>query len=334
MTADDTGLTSRVRLMVWREGVGEERPGGLQELRSLRAETGAVVWVDEVAPDPADIALLATALGLPAATVEGLRTAYERPRFVRASDHVSFVVYAVDRTDDVPGHRLRQTRVSGLVHGNTVVTIRSDDGFDIDEVVRRWHENPDLIAGAGTGALLYGLLDTAVDGHFTTVQRLDDAIEDLEDSLFDDMQGDRAFVRKVYDLRKDLVHLRRIILPMREVVNGMLRHGEADPVLTRWSEDLYDHVLRVAEWTESLRDLVTSLFETNLSLQDIRLNQVMRRLAAWAAIIAVPTAVTGWFGQNLPYPGYLKPFGLWLSIALIVLVGGGLVIFFRRRGWL
>ena len=95
-----------------------------------------------------------------------------------------------------------------------------------------------------------------------------------------------------------------------------------------------EHVLRVAEWTESLRDLVTSLFETNLSLQDMRLNEVMRKLAAWAAIIAVPTAVTGWFGQNIPYPGYTTRSGLWLSIALIVIACSALYVAFRRRGWL
>src|SRR6202000_718649 len=109
-----------------------------------------------------------------------------------------------------------------------------------------------------------------------------------------------------YRIRRDLVDLRRVVLPMREVVNAVLRyrqsiHGASE--LTSWYDHLYDHVLRAAEGTESLRDMITTMFETNLSLQDARLNTVMKKLTSWAAIIAVPTAVTGYFGQNVPYPG-------------------------------
>ena len=104
--------------------------------------------------------------------------------------------------------------------------------------------------------------------------------------------------------------------------------------LAHWYDDLYDHVLRASEWTESLRDLITSMFETNLALQDSRLNMVMKKLAAWAAIIAVPTAITGWYGQNLPYPGFAAYSGLWASTALIVLCSVALYVVFRRRDWL
>ena len=89
-----------------------------------------------------------------------------------------------------------------------------------------------------------------------------------------------------------------------------------------------------SEWTESLRDMVTTVFETNLSLQDARLNTVMKKLTGWAAIIAVPTAVTGWFGQNIPYPGFAKSSGLWASAIVIVVLAGTLYIMFKRRNWL
>ena len=94
---------------------------------------------------------------------------------------------------------------------------------------------------------------------------------------------------------------------MREVVSAVLRHRtelhKDGNELDGWFSDLYDHAIRAAEWSESLRDMLTSIFETSLSLQDARLNTVMKKLTAWAAIIAIPTAVTGWFGQNVPYPG-------------------------------
>ncbi len=162
-------------------------------------------------------------------------------------------------------------------------------------------------------------------------------MESLEDALFDERTVSGHLQRRTYAIRKDLVQLRRVILPMREVVNGVLRHRKdrsAAPELDSWYDDLYDHVLRASEWTESLRDMVTTIFETNLSLQDTRLNTVMKKLTAWAAIIAVPTAITGYFGQNLPYPGYEQYWGFVLSTAVIAGVAGSLYAAFKRRGWL
>ncbi|MPN56449.1 Cobalt/magnesium transport protein CorA [bioreactor metagenome] len=126
---------------------------------------------------------------------------------------------------------------------------------------------------------------------------------------------------------------------MREVVTAVMRFRDerSTPLskeLDGYFNDLYDHVVRAAEWTESLRDLISSVFETNLSLQDARLNEIMKKLAAWAAIIAVPTAVTGWFGQNIPYPGFSEAFGLFQSVLLILVGSVGLYFVFRRFDWI
>ena len=176
-----------------------------------------------------------------------------------------------------------------------------------------------------------------VDGHFDAVQDLDDAIEAIEDELFDDSGPRGGLQRKTFTLRKDLVQLRRVVLPMREVVNS-IQHRRQDaktsPALDPLYADLYDHVLRVTEWTESLRDMVTTVFETNLSLQDARLNTVMKKLTSWAAIIAVPTAVTGFYGQNITYPGIETVTGFITSSVIIVLLVAVLYVTFKRRDWL
>ena len=104
--------------------------------------------------------------------------------------------------------------------------------------------------------------------------------------------------------------------------------------LTNWYYDLYDHVIRASEWTDSLRDMVTTVFETNLSLQDARLNTIMKKLTGWAAIIAVPTLVTGWYGQNVPYPGFNEPSGVVTSGLLSVLASVALYVGFKRRNWI
>ncbi len=123
---------------------------------------------------------------------------------------------------------------------------------------------------------------------------------------------------------------------MREVVNALMRrdlHIVVDP-MQPYFQDVYDHVLRASEWTESLRDLVTTILETNLTIQGNRLNEIMKKLTSWAAIIAVPTAVTGFYGQNVPYPGVGQHWGFAVSTIAILAIAGGLYFGFKRRDWL
>jgi magnesium transporter len=168
------------------------------------------------------------------------------------------------------------------------------------------------------------------------VQQLDEALEGLEELLFDERPHGAEVQRRSFELRKSLVVLRRLVLPMREVVNSLLRRdlGLVDEAMGPYFQDVYDHVLRATEWTESLRDLVSTILETNLSIQGNRLNTITKKVTSWAAIIAVPTAVTGFYGMNVPYPGFGRPIGAFTSTGLIVILSGGLYLLFRRLDWL
>lgn len=307
-------------------------------------QKGALVWVDLLNPDHATLAALASELSLDPRAVEDVVDHTERTRATRYATHTAITVYATALGPQVPGSiesRLLTERVSIFVLPTGVVTVRHETDparsvFDINEVVRRWDDNADLLR-TGSPALLHGILDVVVDSQFDTIQALDDTIESLEDLLFDDRAQTRRLQRDTYRVRKELVELRRIVLPMREVVNTLMRRsspGTDAGELDGWYSDLYDHVIRAAEWTESLRDMITTVFETNLSLQDARLNTIMKKLTGWAAIIAVPTLVTGWYGQNIPYPGYGNNWGVWTSALLSVLTSIVLYVGFRRRDWL
>jgi magnesium transporter len=224
-----------------------------------------------------------------------------------------------------------------FVMHNALITVRKDREFDIEQVMTRWDAAPELIK-EGAGFLLYGVLDYIVDTHFEAVQDLDEKIDALEADLFDDTRNlVREVQRNSFELRKNVVLLRRFVLPMREVVNSLMRRGELDVVsdaLVPYYQDVYDHVLRATEWTESLRDLVSTVLETNLTIQGNRMNLIMKQVTSWAAIIAVPTAVTGFYGQNLPYPGFQHTSGLIASSLLIALGSGGLYWVFRRKDWI
>ena len=314
-------------------GVLTDEDFSLQDVSEHLADPSAAVWVDLRSPDRAEMQLVADELGLHSLAVEDATSGRQRPKFNRYDGHDFLTAYAV-RLDAGSG-QLVTGEIAAFITPTALVTVRRDDAFPIDGLVRRWDDNTDLMT-YGVGALVHGLLDFVVDGHFDAVQSLDDEIEGLEDLLFDDRPHDTDVQRRSFELRKSLVQLRRVVLPMREVVNTLMRRdiGLVPAEMTPYYQDVYDHVLRATEWTESLRDLVSTIVETNLTIQGNRLNVITKKVTSWAAIIAVPTAVTGFYGQNVPYPGFARHSGFVISTILIVALSGGLYLAFRRRGWL
>ena len=325
--------TPEARTRLYRRGelVGENFP--VEQVSEYLAEPDTVVWVDLCAPADATVDLVADELGLHDLAVADAVATLQRPKLDRYANHDFLNVYAV-KLDRVTG-RLALAELSAFITPQALVTVRKDPAFDIDGVVERWDQTPEL-AGHGVGFLLHGLLDHVVDGHFEVVQSLDEEIEKLEDLLFDEGSRSTDVQRRSFELRKSLVTLRRVVLPMREVVNSLMRRDlkvVSEPMVP-YFQDVYDHVLRATEWTESLRDLVTTVLETNLTIQGNRLNVITKKVTSWAAIIAVPTAITGFYGQNLPYPGFARQSGFLVSSLLIVGMSLGLYITFRRKDWL
>jgi magnesium transporter len=292
-----------------------------------------VVWVDVCEPNEDDISSIAEELQLHRLAVEDAVAEHQRPKLDRYQTHLFVTGYCVSL--DPESGRLAQAEVDAFITKQALVTVRKSRAFPIDDVVDRWDASPDL-AKHGTEFLLYGLLDVIVDTHFTAVEALDDEIEGLEDMLFDEKPHNREVQRRSFELRKSLVLLRRVVVPMREVVNSLLRRdlGVIDEAMMPYYQDVYDHVLRATEWTESLRDLVATILETNMTIQGNRLNSIMKKVTSWAAIIAVPTAITGFYGQNVPYPGFGHVAGFWMSTALIVGISTILYIVFRMKDWL
>jgi magnesium transporter len=325
--------TPEARTRLYRRGtlVGEDFP--VEQISEYLAEPDTVVWVDLCAPDDAIVALVADELDLHDLAVADAVAPLQRPKLDRYANHAFLNVYAV-KLDRVTG-RLAQAELSAFITPQALVTVRKDPAFDMDGVVERWDQSSDL-AVHGVGYLLHGLLDHVVDGHFEVVQSLDEEIEKLEDLLFDDGSRSNDVQRRSFELRKSLVTLRRVVLPMREVVNSLMRRDlkVINEPMVPYFQDVYDHVLRATEWTESLRDMVTTILETNLTIQGNRLNVITKKVTSWAAIIAVPTAITGFYGQNLPYPGFAHQSGFVVSSLLIVGMSLGLYITFRRKDWL
>ena len=322
---------SRTRL--YRNGVLEAEGFPIADVSEYISDPAATVWFDLCGPTEADLAAVSEELGLHPLAVEDALYEHQRPKLDRYDSHLFVTAYAVHL--DTETGELASDEVAAFVTRNALVTVRKTDGFDIRLVTNRWDNSPDL-AKYGVSFLLHGLLDLIVDGHFDAVQSLDEQIEDLEDQLFLPVAKDSDMERRTYELRKSLVLLRRTVLPMREVINTLLRRDlhVVDDSMQPYYQDIYDHVLRATEWTESLRDLVSTIRETHLTMQGNRLNVIMKQVTSWAAIIAVPTAVTGFYGQNVPYPGFSKPIGFWESTVIMIVLSAGLFAWFRKRDWI
>jgi magnesium transporter len=297
------------------------------------AQEGHVAWFDIRTPDRKDLETIQSELGLHDLAVEDVLHPGQRPKLDHYPEHLFLVVYSLDLEMETGTLQFHEAGL--FVTRNALVTVREDDGFDIDEVLARWDATPHL-ASSGVAFLLHGVLDYAVDTHFDAVQALDGETDRLEDELFHDVIADATLQRRNYELRKSLVTLRRLVLPMREVVNTLMRRDldVVDPAITPYFQDVYDHVLRVGEWTDSLRDMLANILETRLTVRSNRLNVITKKVTSWAAIIAIPTAVTGYFGQNLPYPGFQQQWGFWLSTLVIVIGSICLYVTFKVKDWL
>ena len=328
-----TPTKCQARTRLYRGGLIAREGFPVAEISDHLAEDETVVWLDLRDPDESDLAVLNEEFGLHPLAIEDAVHLRQRPKLDRYRTHLFLNAYGVSL--DMESGELVTTEVAAFVIRNALITVRKDDGLDISTVIDRWDQSPDL-ATHGVGYLLQGLLDVVVDTHFTTVQSLDEELDALEDMLFADNPADREVQRHSFELRKSLVLLRRVVLPMREVVNALLRQdlGVVDEALRPYYLDIYDHVLRATEWTESLRDLVTTIVETNLTIQGNRMNTISKKVTSWAAIIAVPTFITGFAGMNLPYPGFSKPAGLYAVVAIIVVSTVLLYVSFKQRDWL
>ncbi|MFN2537653.1 MAG: magnesium transporter CorA family protein [Mycobacteriales bacterium] len=336
MTADLTcrasnGTTCRAHTRAYREGELVDE-GFDVALVSDHLDEGHVVWLDLERPTAEDLQVITEELGLHALAVEDALAGHQRAKLDSYENHLflSALVARLNERSELDLHE-----VDAFITDRALVTVRKSESISVDQLVQRW-DGARKNASSGVAFLLHGLLDLIVDGHFTTVQVLDEQLDSLEDVLFDEQPRSRELQRRSFEVRKSLVLLRRAVLPMREVVNSLLRRDldVVDERMQPYYQDVYDHVLRASEWTESLRDLVSTILETNLTLQGNRLNEVMRSLTSWAALLAVTTAVTGFYGQNVPYPGFGKEWGFVFSMVLLLGVTSGLYLFLKKRGWL
>jgi len=303
--------------------------------RRLDKHRDAVLWLDLLDPDMDDLQAIAALFGLHPLAVEDAVHDHQRPKLDRYAGHLFLNVYAATVTTDGPTPRMDKAEISAFLTDRALITVRKSD-VDFAPVLKRWDADPELAKHGGVAFLAYGLLDVVVDGQFAAARALDEAMDKTEDAILEEGGAPRGVRMYGFGLRKALAHLRRSVSPMPALIADLLRleEGLVDDRLKPYYRDVDDHARRATETLDGARDRINGLLDADLNEQSNALNDTTRKLAAWAAIIAVPTLLTGWFGQNVPYWGYEKVSGFVTSTFLILVSGGGLYLYLKRRGWL
>ncbi|MFC5288666.1 magnesium transporter CorA family protein [Actinokineospora guangxiensis] len=311
----------------YRDGRLVEEDVPVDRAAELLAEPDTVAWLDLAAPSEATLNRVGDALGLHELAREDALHRRQRPKVDRYDNHLFLTAYTVS-----PDAR-HTHEISAFITPRALITVHGGD-VDMSEVTRRWDGTAHL-ADSGAAHLLHGLLDHTADTHAAAADTLEDHLDTLEDRVFAD-DRDPTLTRDLLATRRALTTLRRTALPMREVIAALTHpdHGVTDHTTAPYFHDLADHALRTAEHTTALRETLTTIRETQLTVQGNRLNLIMKKVTGWAAVIAVPTAITGFYGQNVPYPGSGQPWGFWTSTAATALLSIGLYALFKRKDWL
>jgi len=329
-----TGCQAHTR--VWRAGVLHAEGVPVVDLSDHLEAEDTVVWLDLLRPTQEDMAVLTEEFGLHPLAIEDALHDHQRAKLDHYADHEFLAAYAVQPCGVDSDTLLETGEIAAFFTPRGLITVRKSDMFDLRPLLQRWDATASL-AGSGVAYLAHGLVDHLVDGHADAVALLDDEAEELEDLLFDaDAAGKGELQRRSFALRKDLTTLRRAVVPMRQVVGAMARPGSGlvDERMAPYLRDVDDHVQRAVESIDSLRDVLGTILDTNLTLASNRLNETIFRLTAYAAILAATTAITGYFGQNVPFPGSQQTSGFVGSTVLLVLSVVGLVAYFKKKGWL
>jgi magnesium transporter len=263
--------------------------------------------------------------------VEDALRAHQRPKIEEYGDSL----FVVLRTAALVGGELEFGETHIFVGARYVVTVRHGASLSYAEVRTRSERTPHLLK-KGPGFVLYALMDFVVDQYFPIIDACEEKLEALEEEIFGE-GVDRETTAHIYDLKRDLTAIKRAVSPLVDICNRLVRFDVAlVPEDTRvYFRDIYDHVVRINETVDTQRELLTTALEANLALVSVRQNEVMKQLAAWAAILAVPTAIAGIYGMNFDVMPELRwRYGYMVVMGVIVGTCAFLYRQFRRAGWL
>ena len=305
----------------------------IADISDVLKKPDVFVWVGLLDPAPELLEQIQQEFCLHDLAVEDARLAHQRPKLEQYGDSIFVVLRPAVWSEEE--HRVVLGETHLFVGPQYVVSVRHGSSASYAPVRARCESTPGLLA-KGPGFVLYAIMDFVVDHYFPVVDTLEAQLERLEDEIFD-QAFDRATVERIYDLKRNLLEIKRAVSPLVDVCNRLMRFDlPLIPDDTRpYFRDVYDHAIRINEAVDRQRELLTGALEAHLSLIAVAQNDAMKKLAGWAAIIGVPTMVAGIYGMNFKFMPELEwHFGYPLVMTVIVAACDILYVRFKRAGWL
>ncbi|RDS84536.1 magnesium and cobalt transport protein CorA [Dyella monticola] len=303
----------------------------VDDISEIVKQPDTFVWIGLHEPDAALLIKLQEEFDLHDLAVEDAQQAHQRTKVEAYGDSLFIVVQTAQLID---GHiAFGETHI--FLGKRYLITIRHGASLSYTPARHSCEKNPELLA-LGPAYGLYAVLDFVVDNLFPIVRDFREELQTLEKDIFAETRN-RDTVRRLYDMQRDLMSLRLAAAPMQDVINQLVRlHPELIPdELRAYFRDVYDHVFRVNESISAMREMLTAAINVNLSLVTFGQNEVMKKLAGWAAMLAAPTLVTSWYGMNFTHmPELNQPWAYPMIIGVVAVLVGSIYLALKRAKWL
>jgi magnesium transporter len=290
------------------------------------------VWVALNDPSPAELAEMQTAFELHPLAVEDALLGHQRPKIEEYGDSLFGVLHLIEPSNG----EYHVGEVAIFAGPNYVVSVRSHAQKGFGEVRARCEREPQLLR-QGPGYVLYALIDAVVDRYFPILDTLEDDLDGIEQRIFAPEGAPRDNIEALYALKQHLMVIKHAVAPLLEGVSNL--SGARVPVLcvkiTEYFRDIYDHLQRLNQTADSIRDTIATAISVNLSMVTLQENETMKRLAAYAALLAIPTMIAGIYGMNFEHMPELKwHYGYAISLLLMGAIDVLLYIRFKKTKWL
>lgn len=305
----------------------------VEEISDYVARPNCFVWVALKDPTPAELAKMQEEFNLHELAVEDAHHGHQRPKIEEYGDSMFVVLQMIEMRED---GELSVGEMDVFVGPNYVLSVRTGAERGFQDVRARCEREPDLLRN-GSGFVLYALMDSVVDRYFPIVDALEEELERIEGRIFEQSSSARQVIEELYSLKRRLMIVQHAAAPLLEAVSK-LQGGRIPPVCSGMQEyfrDVYDHLQRIVRNIEGRREMVTTAIQVNLAMITLSENEVMKRLASYAALFAVPTMIAGIYGMNFEHIPELEwTFGYPLSLA--VMAGADALLWwrFKKAGWL
>ncbi|MDD5431506.1 MAG: magnesium/cobalt transporter CorA [Candidatus Omnitrophica bacterium] len=304
-----------------------------EEIKDAVKDENSFIWVDMKDIDDEDIDILTETFNLHPLTIEDFIMTNARPKIENFKDYFFLIMFSMESHDRARG-RINTAELDCCLGKNFLVTVHNNGIVPLATIKDRLRKNSPIIRNNGD-FFLYAILDCMVDSYFPIVNEFDNMVDEMSDELFKDPTNET--LRKIYMLKNEIMYLRRTIGPQADVINLITRSEFPfiSPASAVYYRNIYDNLVRLNDIVGTSRDVVTGAMEAYVSVVSNRLNEIMKTLTVIATIAMPLTLVASIYGMNFKHmPELSSKYGYPMVIGIMVLIGGSMIFYFKKRKWI